>query len=141
MIENTGIDFLLLNKNEKAEVIFEMVDQIMKETSLPKEVVIAIVANYKKYSVFQIEQYLKIANPKFYYYAAYYQDGKLIQTQQIDKSIFKIIKEKLTDVILQHPEEVNNIISFVSTTIKNYYESINWLDISHVNVNMVNNLE
>lgn len=134
-MENTSFEFLTLNKQEKAQVIFEMVDTLMQETCLPKDICIAIIAEYKKYSVFQIEQYIKMYNPKFYYYAAYYEDDKLVYTNQIDKELIKISKSKLVKPVLQHPSEIPDLINFFKTIIRDYYEAISWNDLCH-NVNI-----
>lgn len=127
MIDSNAIEFLSLNKNQKAQVIFEMVDDLMKETQLPKEICIAIIAEYKKYSVFQIEQYIKIANPKFYYYATMYDGDTLLYKNNIDTECVKSIKKNLSEVILQYPFEISSMTNFLKTTLKDYYESVEWL--------------
>ena len=113
-------EFMLLNREEKAQVIFDMVDELMKETCLPKIICCKIIAEYKGYSVKQIKNYIKMVNPDFYYFAVMYsRDGYLLTTQDIDSSC----KHILGNIVRKN--EIDDIETF-KRILKDYFESMEW---------------
>lgn len=93
-------EFMFLTKMEKAKVIFSMVDDLMKETLLPKEVCFNFIAEYKGYSVAQIKNYVKLYDANFFYFAAMYdEDGTLLTVQDIDNRIKNILSKKVKPMI------------------------------------------
>jgi len=113
-------EFMTLNKQEKAQVIFEMVNELMKETCLPKIICCKIIAEYKGYSVKQIKNYIKMVDTDFYYFAVMYtRDGYLLTTQDIDSSCKHILK----NIVKQN--ELDDMESF-KRILKDYFENMEW---------------
>lgn len=123
MIES-NMEFMTLSREEKAEVIYEMVKDLMIETGYPLPICIAIVAEYKHWSIFQVEQYIKIHDEQFYYTIAFYEDGQPVYRAQLDNRLKQIIEKYLYEPILAHPFEVTS--SWIRKVIADYFEAIEW---------------
>lgn len=102
-------EFMQLEQKEKAEVITEMVIELAKETGLPIEVCIAIVAEYKNYSITTIENYIKMVDEILMYQVAFYNDDVRVYKYQADQEIKTCLKNKLLDIVLANPFEVSSI--------------------------------
>ena len=100
-------EFMQLEKEERAQIISEMVETIAIETELPIDICVAIVAEYKNYSIRRIERYIKIVDPILLYQVAFYHNNKRIYKQQVDNEIKECLVNKLTDVIASNPFEVD----------------------------------
>lgn len=100
-------EFMQLKKSEKAIVITEMVDELAKETELPIDVVIALIAKYKEFSKSQVEQYIKIVDSILLYQVAFYSNKKRVYKNQVDAEVKATLFKKLSGVLLQNPFEVD----------------------------------
>lgn len=112
-------EFMQLEQKEKAEVITEMVIEIAKETGLPIEVCIAIVAEYKNYSITKIENYIKMVDEILMYQVAFYNDDSRVYKYQVDQEIKTCLKNKLLDIVLSNPFEVSS--TWIRKTIHEFY--------------------
>lgn len=121
-------EFMFFNKMEKAEIIFDMVNDLMKETHLPKEICMTFIAKYKGFSTAQIKNYVKLHNPNFYYFAVMYnQEGKLLSIQDIDREISKIINKNIKPILDSQPkDDQRDLIKFTSKVLKEFYENHEW---------------
>jgi uncharacterized ubiquitin-like protein YukD len=100
-------EFVTLTTEEKAEVISEMVIDIAIETGLPIDVCIAIVAEYKGWSRFQVEKYIKIHDDTLLYQVAFYDGEKRVYKYQIDAEVKECLINKLLDIVTNNPFEVS----------------------------------
>lgn len=100
-------EFMQLEKEEKAQVITEMVETIAIETELPIDICIAIVAEYKNYSIQRIEKYIKLVDSILLYQVAFYHNNRRIYKHQVDNEIKECLVNKLTNVITSNPFEVD----------------------------------
>lgn len=123
MNENT-LEFMKLNKTERAEVITDMVTELAKETELPLPIVIAMIAEYKNCSVYQIEQYMKIHDADLFYQVAYYDCGQKVYKHQMDSKVRNILEEYLYQPILEHPFNVS--ASWIKKTIEDFFMVMDW---------------
>ena len=111
-------EFMCLTKMEKAQVIFEMVDTLMRETCLPKIICMKFIALYKNYSVKQVKEYIKLVNPDFYYFAVMYsKDGILLTTQLLDMEVINVISKIAKEFEIDNVDEYKKIL-------KDYFENI-----------------
>ena len=117
-------EFMTLTTEEKAEVISEMVIDIAIETGLPIDVCIAIVAEYKGWSRFQVEKYIKIHDDTLLYQVAFYDGEKRVYKYQIDAEVKYCLLKKLTDLITSNPFEVSS--TWLRKVIQEYCHTQEW---------------
>lgn len=100
-------EFMSLTREEKAEVIVEMVEEIAKQFGASIEESIAIVAEYRNCSEEQIKDYIKMIDPMLLYNVAFIdKNGSRCYINQVDKEVKEILSEKLFDVVSSLPCEI-----------------------------------
>lgn len=126
MIDNIS-EFMMLEVDEKAEVITEMVRELAIETGYPIDICVALVAEYKGWSRFQVENYIKKCDQDLLYQVAFYVGEKKVYKYMIDKEVRESVEKRLLPLILEHPFEVS--AQFVRKIIQDYYENVDWTQI------------
>jgi hypothetical protein len=116
--------FMDLNTEEKAEVITDMVVSIAQETGYPIPICIAMVAEYKGYSIAQIERYMKMVDSDLFYQVAFFDGEKKVYKYQVDKEVKDAIEKYLVKPIIEHPFEVNS--NWIKKTIQEFFFQTNW---------------
>jgi hypothetical protein len=116
--------FMDLNTEEKAEVITDMVVSIAQETGYPILICIAMVAEYKGYSIAQIERYVKMIDSDLFYQVAFFDGEKKVYKYQVDKEVKHAIEKYLVKPILEHPFEVTS--NWIKKTIQEFFFQTNW---------------
>ncbi len=123
MINNTN-EFMSLSVDEKAEVITEMVKELTIETGYPIDICVAMIAEYKHWSRFQVEQYIKKYDPDLLYQVAFFIGEKRVYKYQIDKEVKEIIEDKLLNIVLEHPFQVSAV--YIRKIIQEYCYLLGW---------------
>lgn len=100
-------EFMGLSRTEKAQVITDMVKELAIETGYPIKICIGIIADYKGWSIFRVENYVKLCDADMFYQVAYFQDGNRVYKSQIDREIRRIVIKKIQPLVLSTPHEVS----------------------------------
>lgn len=126
MIDNIS-EFMTLEADEKAEVITEMVRELAIETGYPIDICVALIAEYKNWSRFQVENYIKKYDSDLLYQVAFYVGEKKVYKYMIDKEVRESVEKKLLPLVLEHPFEVDAVL--IRKIIQDYYQAIDWTQI------------
>jgi hypothetical protein len=117
---NKMTEFMSLTQEEKAELITDMVVEIAKETSLPIQHCIQLVAEYKSLPVTRIEHYIKKHDPALFYHVAFYHGEQKVFKQQVDREVKRILSEKLGKIIEDYP--IENVLEHTKKALQEFYE-------------------
>lgn len=100
-------EFMSLTREEKAEVITEMVTDLAIETGYPIETCINLIAEYRYCSNEQIKDYIKSVDPVLLYNVAFINpDGSKMYINQVDTEVKRVLNEKLFDVVAALPVDI-----------------------------------
>jgi len=116
--------FMSLSLEDKAEVIYTMVEDLAIETGLPIDICVAMIADYKGWSKHQVEKYIKIHDDKLLYQVAFFDGEKKVYKYQIDSEVKSCLLKKLTDLITSNPFEVSS--TWLRKVIQEYCHTQEW---------------
>lgn len=100
-------EFMSLTREEKAELITEMVTDLAIETGYPIETCINLIAEYRCCSNEQIKDYIKSVDPVLLYNVAFINpDGSKMYINQVDEEVKRVLNNKLFDLVSSLPVEI-----------------------------------
>ena len=117
-------EFMTLTTKNKALIIFEMVDELAKETELPLTVVCKMVADYKGWSTNRVKKYLNMYDERYLNTIAMFQDNKAILKSKMNEACYTVLKDKLTSIVTASPFMVP--ASFLKRVLNDYATEVKW---------------